>query len=207
MWHRPAFLRERSQRGQAMVETAMILPLLLLIVIGTLEFGMAFDHNLSIEYATREGARTGAALANGGGPLGCGSGQSPNAANVDPAIIAAVERVLTSPGSPLRMEEVSEIRIYKANASGKEPPGGPVNVWTYAAGAGPIVGGAALDFVPVAGQQSWPACSRTNGANPDYVGVSLRYRYRMQTPLGSMISMFEIHMQDRTVMSLNPTNQ
>jgi hypothetical protein len=207
MWHRAAFLRERWQRGQAMVETAMVLPLLLLIVIGTLEFGMAFDHNLSIEYATREGARTGAALANGGGPLGCGSGESPNAANVDPAIIAAVERVLTSAGSPLRVDEVSEIRIYKANTSGQEPSGGPVNVWTYAAGAGPVVGGAALDFIPDPSRQSWPACSRTNGANPDYIGVSLRYRYQMQTPLGSMISMFEIHMQDRTVMSLNPTNQ
>lgn len=200
-----AAARRSAERGQAVVETAMVLPVLLLIVLGTLEFGMAFDHNLSLEYATREGARTAAALANGGGPLGCGSGQSPNASNVDPAIIAAVERVLNSPGSPLDVSEVSEIRIYRANAAGKEA--GPVNVWTYAPGAGPVVGGKALDFVPNASQQSWPACSRTNGANPDYAGVSLRYRYDLQTPLGQLISMIDIHMQDRTVMSLNPTNQ
>ena len=37
--------------------------LLLLIM---LEIGFAFNHKLTVGYATREGARTGAALANGG---------------------------------------------------------------------------------------------------------------------------------------------
>ncbi len=52
----------------------MVLPIFLLLILGTLEFGIAFDHNLTLEYATREGARTGSALANGGGPLGCPPG-------------------------------------------------------------------------------------------------------------------------------------
>ena len=41
----------------------MIVPLFLLFLLGLLEFGMVFDHVLTISYATREGARTGAALA------------------------------------------------------------------------------------------------------------------------------------------------
>ena len=58
-----------------------------------------FDHHITLGYASREGARVGSALANGGGQLGCGAGRSPNADLVDPQVIAAVQRVLTSPGS------------------------------------------------------------------------------------------------------------
>jgi hypothetical protein len=198
--------RPAVERGQAVVETALILPILLLIVLGTLEFGLAFDHNLTLEYATREGARTAAALANGGGPLGCGSGQSPNRDNVDPSIIAAVERVLSSPGSPVRLEEIPEIRIFKADADGREF--GPVNVWTYDQGMGPVVDGVQLDFKPNPVQQSYLACGRNNaGGDPDFVGVGLSYRYRMQTPLGVLIGMLQIDMHDQTTMQLNPTNK
>ena len=38
----------------------------MLILFGMLEFGFVFSHNLTLQYATREGARTGALLANGG---------------------------------------------------------------------------------------------------------------------------------------------
>ncbi len=190
-------------RGQAMVETAMVLPLLLLIVLGALEFGFVFDHNLTLEYATREGARVGSELAHGTTQVPCGfPGNSP----VDNYIVAAVERVLESPGSPVDADQIGEVRIYKANASGQEA--GPVNVWTYAAGLGPNVDGANLDFKPVLSQQSWNACSRDNsGTNPDYVGVSLTYTYHLKTPLGSILRMVTIPMRDRTVMQLNPTTQ
>jgi hypothetical protein len=193
-----------------MVEMAMILPLLLLLVLGMLEFGIAFDHNLTLEYATREGARTGAALANGGGKLGCLAGQSPNAAKVDPAIIEAVQRVLTSEGSPLDVSEVSQIRIYKANSSGREVSPAQVDRWIYAGpGLGDfgIDGVTRLDFRADPLVQSWPACSRSNGVTPDSVGVSLVYHYAFQTPLGALLSLVEINMHDHTVMSLNPTNK
>ncbi|MEI7745746.1 MAG: TadE family protein, partial [Chloroflexota bacterium] len=102
----------RRQDGQSIVEFALILPAFLIILLGLLEFGLAFDHLISISYATREGARVGAALVNGGGTAGCGSGQSPSASTVDPLIIAAVERVLTSSGSQVNIADVSQIRIY-----------------------------------------------------------------------------------------------
>lgn len=189
-----------------MVELALVLPILLLIVLGTLEFGLAFDHHLTLEYATREGARTGAALANGGGQLGCSAGQSPNAAGVDPAIVAAVERVLTSEGSPVALDQISDIRIYAADTSGNEA--GPVNVWIYAPGQGPIIDGRQLDFKADSATQSWGACSRNNGgANPDYLGVSLKYTYRLQTPMGNLLAIVSLGMNDRTVMQLNPTNK
>lgn len=187
----------------------MILPILLLLVLGMLEFGIAFDHNLSLEYATREGARTGSALANGGGALGCNAGQSPKAATVDPAIVEAVQRVLTSTGSPLDVNQVSEIRIYKADAAGHVVSPAKVNRWVYAGvGLGDfgIDGVTRLDFRKDVALQTWPACSRTNGVAPDSVGVSLVYHYAFQTPLGALLSMVAIDMHDHTVMSLNPTN-
>ena len=115
-----------------MIELALILPVLLMITLGTLEFGFAFDHHLTLEYASREGARTGAGLSDG-------EGDTAVCDTIDAQIIAAVERVLTSPGSDIDLAEVPEIRIYKAGADGQEL--GPVNRWTYSPSAGPLVDG------------------------------------------------------------------
>lgn len=49
----------KNQKGQAMVEFALILPILLLLVMGIAEFGMMFNAYLSVQNATREGARIG----------------------------------------------------------------------------------------------------------------------------------------------------
>ena len=90
--------------------------LFVLLLLGMLEFGFMFDHHITLGYASREGARVGSALANGGGQLGCGAGRSPNADLVDPQVIAAVQRVLTSPGSLITLGDDIEIRIFKADA-------------------------------------------------------------------------------------------
>jgi len=49
----------KNEKGQAMVEFALILPVLLLLVMGIAEFGMMFNAYLSVQNATREGARIG----------------------------------------------------------------------------------------------------------------------------------------------------
>lgn len=193
--------RRAARRGQALVETAVILPVLLTIVLGTMEFGFVFDHNLALEYATREGARVGSALSNGGGTYGCGAGQSPNAANVDKAIIAAVERVLASYGSKIALNRIGEIRIYEVTTS----PTGKANKYVYAAGGGDVVDGKALDF-KASSPQTYPVCGRREGSNQS-IGVSLTYTYDLQTPLRVLFGWATIPMADRTVMAINPTNQ
>lgn len=50
-------LRPRSERGAAAVEFALILPVLVLLVVGILEFSRAYNAQLSITNAAREGAR------------------------------------------------------------------------------------------------------------------------------------------------------
>ena len=106
-------------RAQSLVEYAVIVPVFFLILLGMLELGFAFSHHLTMEYATREGARTGAALANGSDDFPCN--------NVDQQIIAAVQRVLTASGSQVNLNQIQSIRIFKAGANGQEL--GPVNVW------------------------------------------------------------------------------
>jgi len=203
-----------NTRGQATIEMALILPVLLLIVLGTLEFGFMMDHKLTIQYASREAARNGASLANGGGQPGCGSGQSPNAANVDKEIIAAAQRILESSDSRIDLPHITDIRIFKSDldagdTDGREQFGAdPVNVWHYRPGniANPQVDGVPLDFFEFS--HGWDVCGRVNyGSFPDSVGVSIRYVYFSRTPLSALMNLLQVGMYDFTAFELNPTNQ
>jgi hypothetical protein len=188
--------RRRGSRGQGLVEFAVSVPVFVLLLFGMLEFGFAFSHNLTLEYATREGARTGAALGPGTANVPC--------AQVDDQIIAGVQRVLTSPGSPVEISRISSIRIYKATASGAPTGSSTTNTWIP--GAGPTVDGVPLLFK--SSTVNWNACSRDNGASPDSLGVSLVYSYKLISPLGVFLGMTgtpTFAMSDRTVMALNPS--
>ena len=46
-----------EQRGASAVELALLLPVLLTIVLGIVEFGYAFNQQISLSQAAREGAR------------------------------------------------------------------------------------------------------------------------------------------------------
>ncbi|MGZ6296388.1 MAG: TadE/TadG family type IV pilus assembly protein [Candidatus Limnocylindrales bacterium] len=204
--------REERSRGQSLVEFAVLVPVFMLILIGMLEFGLMFNHNLTLQYATREGARVGSALANGLDSSGAQAVFCPAPAGAndpDCYIMAAVQRILESNGSPIRMANIGQVRIYSADAAGNQI-GSTVDVWTYSPGGGPVVDGRALDFAR-SGSNGWPAGSRNNGVNPDSIGVSISYTYTYQTPLASVMRLFggpaaaTQAMTDKTVMALNPT--
>jgi hypothetical protein len=171
--------------GQALVEFALILPVFLLVLLAALEFGSAYDHRTAMAYAVREGARVGASLGKGG--------SNPN--NVDPTIVAAVQRGLTD---PILVENITSIEIYKADANGRAVSGA---VNRYDRSGNPV------------GAAGWPASSRVAGLNGDSIGVLVRYDFHPTTPLGSFLGfMFggnppytTIPMSDATVMRLEPT--
>ena len=52
--------RLRGQHGQAFVEFAIVLPVLVMLLVGIAQFGLAFHNYLSITDATRVGARAAA---------------------------------------------------------------------------------------------------------------------------------------------------
>jgi Flp pilus assembly protein TadG len=53
-----AALFRRSDEGQAVVEFALIVPVLMLLVVGVFEFGRAWSAHQAVTDAAREGART-----------------------------------------------------------------------------------------------------------------------------------------------------
>lgn len=52
--------RGAGERGAAMVEFALILPILLVLIFGIIDFGFLFNAQVSLTQATREGVRLGA---------------------------------------------------------------------------------------------------------------------------------------------------
>ncbi|TDL46985.1 TadE/TadG family type IV pilus assembly protein [Kocuria rosea] len=50
--------RFRSERGAAAVEFALVLPILVAVLLGIVEFGRAYNAQITITHAAREAART-----------------------------------------------------------------------------------------------------------------------------------------------------
>lgn len=204
--------RRDRQRGQGLVEFALILPIVLVVLVSVAELGFVFGKTNSLGYATREGARTGAALADGGDVCELDGGDDP--AEVDNAIISAVQRILKSPDSGIDMARVEEIEIFSATDTGAVE-GTLYNTWHYAPGGGPKVDEVDdtevfLDFRQ--DRYVWRACAdRTNDIDdPDSIGITIRYRYEFLTPLPSLINALadgalELVLEETTVMALNPT--
>jgi Flp pilus assembly protein TadG len=52
-------MRLREEKGQSLVEFALLIPLLILILMAIIEFGFMFNAYITISNASREGARLG----------------------------------------------------------------------------------------------------------------------------------------------------
>lgn len=201
--------REQQERGQSLVEFALVLPLMMLLLAGIIEIGLVANDTITIGYGAREGARAGSALGDGGVD-GCGSGSDPF--GVDQTIIAGVQRVIESSSSDVALADVREIQIFQATSSGAKVDG-RVNSWTYTgADTGPDIDpGAGVDRLDFsATSTTWPACMRQNGgSNPDILGVEVTYQRDLVSPMASMLSTVGIAptmtLRETTVMTLNPS--
>jgi hypothetical protein len=203
--------RRERQRGQALVEIAFVIPIVLVLVVSVAELGLIYGKLSSLGYGTREGARSGSALALGDSELCTGANRDPS--NVDAVLVSAVQRILDSPDSGIDLARVQQIRIFEATSTGAEVPN-TANVWNFVGeGNGPEVdpgpGSAFIAFGPTT--VVWPACDRVNtGPNPDSIGVSISYLYEFVTPLPAFINALAggsltLTLTETTVMALNPT--
>jgi hypothetical protein len=196
------------ERGQGLVELVLIVPIVMLLIGGVVEFGLMANDTLTLGYGAREGARAGSALAQGGAG-DCLGGDDPG--GVDQTVVAAVQRIIQSDGSNVRLSDVS-IKIFRADANGDEIAGS-VNTWAYTGpSSGPDIdpgpGVSRLDFSPTSAP--WPACARVNSGTRDILGVEVEYDRRLVTPLASVMSIFggsspSVMLGERTVMTLNPS--
>ncbi len=79
-------LRARDESGQAMAEFAIVLPVLALLVFAILQFGIAFNHYLTLTDAVRAGARVAAVSRHASDPAAAATQRVEEAAvNLDAA--------------------------------------------------------------------------------------------------------------------------
>jgi Flp pilus assembly protein TadG len=62
--------KTKSERGQTMVEFALVLPILLVLMLGIVQFGVAFNNYVTLTDAVRAGARKAAVSRNTSDPAG-----------------------------------------------------------------------------------------------------------------------------------------
>ncbi len=161
--------RRRPQRGQALVEFALFVPLLMTMVIGATDISTLLDDHLNVVYAARAGARIGSVIGS----------FAPSSApyTADCAIIGAVQAALASS----RNVQVSQIAIYDANASGQPQSAALEDVYS-----GNTICGASGSPSPAATQTGWPPSVRDNAPfTEDSLGVAISYSYTFEfNPLG-----------------------
>ena len=109
------FTNRNGERGATIVEFAIVMPLLLLLMIGIMEVGVAFYDYLSIERATLEGVRT--------------ASFTGRAVDAD---CQTINNIVDSLPAGF-LDRVQQIEIYKADAGGNQIPG-LTNVWQYLGG-------------------------------------------------------------------------
>jgi Flp pilus assembly protein TadG len=84
--------RRPAEAGQTLVEFAMVMPMLLLLFMGVLEFSLALNASLAVNRASQQGAHVAASAGN--------------LAGADCLILDAVESALGTPNSADRISEV-----------------------------------------------------------------------------------------------------
>lgn len=172
-----------GERGAVLVEAAFIFPVLLLILFGIIEFGLAFRDSLGVAAATRAGARTASA--------------QPRNTDYAKNTASAVARA----ASALPNGSIEELWVYKAKADGY-PVGGDKSftscstcvkfTWDQSQGADG-------DFR--AGGDTWPAASQLACAgSPDTIGVYLRVNHEFVSGYFPR----DMKLTDHTVMNLEP---
>jgi Flp pilus assembly protein TadG len=185
-WPFPTRMRRRArrskERGQALLEFAVLLVLILFMIAGVVDVGGLLNDHINIEYATRQAARTGAVLGN-----------QPTA---DCAIISAINAAIASVPSAT----VTQIIIYEAGADGQ--PQGTGSETIYAGDPTCSINSGTPTLSELPSPNNYPSSVRNN--NPyteDSLGIQVTYQYTFQFPLlGSGV----FQGSDYTVMPMNP---
>jgi Flp pilus assembly protein TadG len=102
----------RSEKGQAIIEFALILPILLLLLIGLIEFSFVLNSRNTVLFASRDGSM----LAAEGGSLD----------GTDCVVLQKIDGDVVSPATSLRVQQV---QIYWSDRNGDQI-GSNVNVYT-----------------------------------------------------------------------------
>jgi hypothetical protein len=167
-----------------MVEFAVFFVVIMLIISGVVDIGGLLNDHVSIEYATRQAARTAAVMGT--------------QVNSDCAIIGAVDAALTG----LPNVQLDQLIIYKAGADGL-----PLGVTSETIYPGNTIctilsGVPSLSLPPILNNYS-PSLRSTQLFTEDSVGIELDYTYTFQLLL---LGSGTFSGSDQAVMPMSPIN-
>lgn len=172
-------MRNRRQRGVVAVEAALVTPIIIVLLLGIIEYGLVFKDMLAVSSSVRAGARMASA--------------EPRIGTFATDAVSQVARE----GSALDMDDVRELWVYKAADDGT-PVGG-----SFAAGCTTCVKFTwdGSQFVPQT--TGWTAIQQNacqGDANRDRVGVYLKVEHHSISGL-----LFDkLDLSEHTVMALEP---
>ena len=179
--HRHA--RARGEAGAVLIEFAIILPILITITFGIVEYSGAYHDSAIAADAVRAGGRVGSAIAT------------------DDSYTSAVANAVDAALSTLPADEPQELWIYKANSSGY--PGSANNFSSCNANCIKYVWNPAAKAFDTANPQGggWPASTHQVCTEPyDELGVYVKLDHQFITGLfGASISL-----QDHSVFRFEP---
>ncbi len=178
-----AGLRRRGrdgERGQSLVEFALIFPIFILLLIGLIEFSVVFSIILNVNYASRDAALMAAEVGDASG--------------ADCLILQRLDSALNGATSH---DQIVSIRIIWADANGNELA---ADVYTEGGATSCILGdGSTLSVPYTAGAQNYPEAERctvlagcpsypghANGL--DTIGVTIEYHHDWITPLPNLVT-------------------
>lgn len=185
--------RRRRSRGQALVEFSLFALTMIYMTAGVADIGGLLDDHISLEYAVRQGARTGSVLGN----------QS----NADCNIIDAIDAsVVNMPNLT-----ITEVQIYDAGTNGNvQNDGSGKPLMDDYKGNNPTCaisssGGATTTTItPVATTLNYPPANRLNQPfTEDSLGVKVFYNYSIQFGFAGFFS-GTFNASDYAVMPINP---
>lgn len=169
----------KREKGQAVVEAAMSIPILVLLMFGAFNAGAMLSDKVIVSSAARAGAR----LASG-----IGGASRPDAASATATIDAdIIQNVLTSVAT-INYASVTKITIYKpSKADGTYTNGDPADIYN-ASGT-------------LQGSLGYPLTARIQ-TPPNQSPIGIRVDWTYKTPLGQ--SPVTLSMNEYVVMPMSP---
>jgi hypothetical protein len=163
--------------GQSLVEFALILPVLMLLIVGLVEFALAFNSRDSVFFASRDASM----LAAEGG----------NIAGTDCVVLDRVDRDIVSPARPVRVQTV---KIFWSDRNGVEQ-NGEENLYTRSGSTTCNYGNGNTLTVPYTLTSStYPESVRcdvlagcsVSHPGPDNIGVTVTYTHSWVTSVAKI---------------------
>lgn len=185
----------RTDGGQAIVEIALVLPLIILLVVGLIEFAFILNSRNTVGFASRDASML---ASEGGSKVG-----------TDCIVLDAIERDIVSPARAVR---ITSVKIFWSDRNGGQI-GSNVNVYSRTGSTTCAYGDGSSVTVPYT--LSFPGyiedvrCDVLGGCGGahtglDTIGVQIAYQHRWLTSFASIMGSSALDFTETSATRIEP---